>query len=115
MPGVGLADRAGARIDLDLLTGLGILQGEDTHVGHLALPAVEQLDRALPEAGGKNVVNVILVDFRGFHALVDALGGVDVDVPRRVLDRVSLTLGGQYSQSTSYIMRRVDGGIGVSF
>jgi hypothetical protein len=32
------------------------------------------LERALPEGGGKNVVNVILVDFRGF----DTLGEITV-------------------------------------
>ena len=36
--------------------------------------SVEQLERALPEAGGKNVVNVILVDFRG----LDTLGEITV-------------------------------------
>ena len=34
----------------------------------------ELLDRALPEAGGRNVVNVILVDFRG----IDTLGEITV-------------------------------------
>jgi tetratricopeptide (TPR) repeat protein len=33
----------------------------------------------------------------------------------RVLDAVSLTLGGQYSQSPSYVMRRVDAGVVVVF
>jgi len=32
------------------------------------------LDQALPEAGGRNVVNVVLVDFRGF----DTLGEITV-------------------------------------
>lgn len=36
--------------------------------------SVEHLARALPEGGGKNVVNVILVDFRGF----DTLGEITV-------------------------------------
>ena len=32
------------------------------------------MERSLPEAGGKNVVNVILVDFRGF----DTMGEITV-------------------------------------
>jgi multicomponent Na+:H+ antiporter subunit A len=52
----------------------------------------EFVERALPEAGGKNVVNVILVDFRGFDTLgeatvlvVAALGVVSITrlTPRR--------------------------------
>lgn len=40
-----------------------------------AAPASQAyLDRALPEGGGKNVVNVVLVDFRGF----DTLGEITV-------------------------------------
>ncbi len=38
--------------------------------------SLEQLDRALPEAGGRNVVNVILVDFRGW----DTFGEITVIV-----------------------------------
>ncbi len=47
----------------------------------------------------------------GSRAVHSVRGGAAL----RVLDRVSLTAGGQYSQSPSYIMRRVDGGVAVSF
>ncbi len=52
-------------------------------------PGVTALKQTLGQLVGLPIDYYVLVDFRGFHALVDALGGVDVDVPRRVLDRVS--------------------------
>jgi polyisoprenyl-teichoic acid--peptidoglycan teichoic acid transferase len=52
-------------------------------------PGATALKQTLGQLVGLPIDYYVLVDFRGFHALVDALGGVDVDVPRRVLDRVS--------------------------
>ena len=49
-----------------------------------------QLERALPEGGGKNVVNVILVDFRGF----DTLGEITV-LAVAALGIASLVLAGR--------------------
>ena len=53
----------------------------------LTRPAVERLapfflERALPEGGGHNVVNVILVDFRGFDTMgeITVLGAVALTV-----------------------------------
>ena len=59
-------------------------------------PPVSQayLDRALPEGGGSNVVNVILVDFRGF----DTLGEITV-LAVAAMGIASLVLAGRQRQS----------------
>ena len=61
-----------------------------------AAPPASQayLDRALPEGGGSNVVNVILVDFRGF----DTLGEITV-LAVAAMGIASLVLAGRTRQS----------------
>jgi len=44
------------------------------------------LERTIAADFGLSVDRWARVDFRGFAALVDALGGVDVDVPRQIVD-----------------------------
>ncbi|MGH9133437.1 MAG: hydrogen gas-evolving membrane-bound hydrogenase subunit E [Ilumatobacteraceae bacterium] len=59
----------------------------------------EMIERALPEGGGKNVVNVILVDFRGF----DTLGEITV-LAVAAVGAVALaraTLGGRPRQPSA--------------
>ncbi len=47
----------------------------------------------------------------GSRAVHSVRGGAAL----RVLDRVSLTVGAQYSRSPTYLLRRVDGGVAVTF
>ena len=58
-------------------------------------PSVSQeyVDRALPEGGGKNIVNVILVDFRG----IDTLGEITV-LTTAALGVASLVLAGRHAK-----------------
>jgi LCP family protein required for cell wall assembly len=46
------------------------------------------------ESFGVNVENTIRLDFNGFVALVDAVGGVDIDVPKLIIDYEYPTLDG---------------------
>ena len=51
----------------------------------------------------------VMVDFRGFHGLVDALGGVTLDIPHAVLDRVSpYEKGGEWISATGFRGARRD-------
>jgi len=52
-------------------------------------PGAAALKAAAANLTGLRIDYYALVDFRGFVDMVDALGGVTVDVPRPVLDRVS--------------------------
>lgn len=52
-------------------------------------PGATALKQTLGQLTGLPIDYYLMVDFRGFHGLVDALGGVTLDVPHAVLDRVS--------------------------
>lgn len=58
-------------------------------------PGATALKQVAANLTGLRVDYYALVDFRGFVEMVDALGGVTVDVPRPVLDRVSPPADGQ--------------------
>jgi LCP family protein required for cell wall assembly len=60
-------------------------------------PGATALKQTLGQLTGLPIDYYLMVDFRGFHGLVDALGGVTLDVPHPVLDRVSpYEPGGQW-------------------
>ncbi len=52
-------------------------------------PGATALKQTLGQLTGLPIDYYVMVDFRGFHGLVDALGGVTLEVPHPVLDRVS--------------------------
>jgi LCP family protein required for cell wall assembly len=52
-------------------------------------PGATALKQVAANLTGLRIDYYALVDFRGFVEMVDALGGVTVDIPRPVLDRVS--------------------------
>ena len=52
-------------------------------------PGTTALKQTLGQLTGLPIDYYVMVDFRGFHGLVDALGGVTLDIPHAVLDRVS--------------------------
>ncbi len=52
-------------------------------------PGVTALKQTLGQLTGLPIDYYVMVDFRGFHGLVAALGGVTLDIPHAVLDRVS--------------------------
>ena len=52
-------------------------------------PGPTAMKQTIGQLVGLPIDYYVLVDFRGFYGLVDALGGVDVNVPEAVLDRVS--------------------------
>jgi LCP family protein required for cell wall assembly len=52
-------------------------------------PGATALKQTLGQLTGLPIDYYVMVDFRGFHGLVDALGGVTLDIPHAVLDRVS--------------------------
>jgi LCP family protein required for cell wall assembly len=58
-------------------------------------PGATALKQVAANLTGLRVDYYALVDFRGFVEMVDALGGVTVNVPRPVLDRVSPPEDGQ--------------------
>jgi LCP family protein required for cell wall assembly len=58
-------------------------------------PGATALKQVAANVTGLRVDYYALVDFRGFVEMVDALGGVTIDVPRPVLDRVSPPEDGQ--------------------
>ena len=75
--------RRGRDLVLALVAGAGLAA---LSYAMLTRPAPQSispffLDRALPEGGGANVVNVMLVDFRGFDTLgeITVLGGGGAD------------------------------------
>jgi len=35
---------------------------------------------------GKEITHYVLIDFDGFRRLIDAVGGIDIDVPKRLYD-----------------------------
>jgi len=35
---------------------------------------------------GKEITQYVLIDFDGFRRLIDAVGGIDIDVPTRLYD-----------------------------
>ncbi|MET0985350.1 MAG: monovalent cation/H+ antiporter subunit A, partial [Steroidobacteraceae bacterium] len=80
--------KARARRARDLMMAVAVGAGMAALVfAIITRPAVEVLapfflDRALPEGGGHNVVNVILVDFRGFDTLgeITVLGAVALTI-----------------------------------
>jgi LCP family protein required for cell wall assembly len=49
---------------------------------------------SLEESFGITVENYIRLDFNGFVALIDAVGGVDIDVPKQIIDYEYPTPGG---------------------
>jgi len=60
-------------------------------------PGATALKQVIANLVGIPIDYYALVDFAGFVDVVDALGGVDIDVPTRVLDRVSpATPGGPW-------------------
>ena len=70
--GASQAVRAGIAVCVGTVVAVGVLVAGQART---APPASQDyLDRALPEGGGSNVVNVVLVDFRGF----DTLGEITV-------------------------------------
>jgi len=80
--------KARARRVRDLVIAIAVGAGMTTlALAILTRPGVEMLapfflERALPEGGGRNVVNVILVDFRGFDTMgeITVLGAVALTV-----------------------------------
>ena len=52
-------------------------------------PGPTAMKQTIGQLVGLPIDYYVMVDFRGFYGLVDALGGVDVNVPEPVLDRVS--------------------------
>ncbi len=52
-------------------------------------PGATALKQTLGQLTGLPIDYYVMVDFRGFHGLVDALGGVTLEIPHAVLDRVS--------------------------
>lgn len=64
----------GVRLAVSTLVGLMVFAFALVASGVRVAPPVSSayLARALPEGGGKNVVNVILVDFRGFDTMGEA-------------------------------------------
>ena len=64
--------RAGLATAVGAVVALGVLVAGQARTAPPASQAY--LDQALPEGGGSNVVNVVLVDFRGF----DTLGEITV-------------------------------------
>jgi LCP family protein required for cell wall assembly len=52
------------------------------------------LKASLNESFGVDVENYVRLDFNGFVALVDAVGGVDIDVPKQIIDYEYPTLDG---------------------
>ena len=52
-------------------------------------PGPTAMKQTLGQLVGLPIDYYVMVDFRGFFGLVSALGGVDVNVPEAVLDRVS--------------------------
>ncbi len=60
-------------------------------------PGATALKQTLGQLTGLPIDYYVMVDFRGFHGLVDALGGVTLEIPHAVLDRVSpYEQGGQW-------------------
>jgi LCP family protein required for cell wall assembly len=60
-------------------------------------PGATALKQVIANLVGLRIDYYALVDFGGFVDVVDALGGVDIDIPTRVLDRVSpATPGGAW-------------------
>ncbi|MDX6377438.1 MAG: polyisoprenyl-teichoic acid--peptidoglycan teichoic acid transferase [Gaiellaceae bacterium] len=93
MGGVPLPPRAargaGARFPgiLNALHGFGTAHPELFPGGKD--PGATALKQTLGQLTGLPIDYYVMVDFRGFHGLVDALGGVTLDIPHAVLDRVS--------------------------
>ena len=83
------ARRAGARFPgiLNALHGFGTAHPELFPGGKD--PGTSALKQTLGRLTGLPIDYYVMVDFRGFHGLVDALGGVTLDIPHAVLDRVS--------------------------
>ena len=79
------------RIAISLAVGVFVFGFAVVATGQAHAPAVTQqyVDRALPEAGGHNVVNVIVVDFRGF----DTLGEITVLVTAALGVAALVTVG----------------------
>ena len=63
-----------ARLTVSLLVGLFVFAFALIATGARSAPSLSGtfIERALPDGGGSNVVNVILVDFRGFDTLGEA-------------------------------------------
>jgi LCP family protein required for cell wall assembly len=93
MGGVPLPPRAaraaGARFPgiLNALHGFGTRHPELFPGGKD--PGATALKQTLGQLTGLPIDYYVMVDFRGFHGLVDALGGVTLEIPHAVLDRVS--------------------------
>lgn len=48
---------------------------------------VNLLAKKVSEITGQSIHHFLIIDFNGFKSVVDALGGVEVDVPQRIYDR----------------------------
>jgi multicomponent Na+:H+ antiporter subunit A len=91
------------RLGVSALVGLVVFWFALVASGVRVAPPIsgEYLERALPDGGGSNVVNVIIVDFRGFDTMgeatvlvVAALGVVSLT---RLAPRVAASRGGRRS------------------
>ncbi len=82
------AARAGIAVAVGLVVSVAVLVAGQARTQPPASQAY--LDQALPEGGGSNVVNVVLVDFRGF----DTLGEITV-LAVAALGIASLVLAGR--------------------
>ena len=58
-------------------------------------PGATAMKQTIGQLIGLPIDYYVMVDFRGFYGLVDALGGVTLNVPEAVLDRVSPVRGGR--------------------
>jgi LCP family protein required for cell wall assembly len=48
--------------------------------------AFKHLMDAIGAIVGKEITHYVLIDFDGFRRLIDAVGGIDIDVPKRLYD-----------------------------
>jgi len=46
---------------------------------------------------GKEITHYVLIDFTGFRRLIDAIGGIDIDVPTRLYDNAYPTSNWGYT------------------
>jgi LCP family protein required for cell wall assembly len=69
----------------------------------IADPGAEALKLVVGEALGLDISYYVMVNLRGFQSLVDALGGVDLDVPYRIPTGTQLLPSGRCSQESSWI------------
>ncbi len=63
-----------------------LLRNEDMEAPEASKEALNELARELGSKLGLTLHRVIKVDFTGFVDVVDALGGIDIEVPRDIVD-----------------------------